>query len=131
MADRPAWRCQTPEEREAFTEFVVQDLQMRTINFGARHASTFTERLAEPPPTDGREKPWHVRALSDAEFAANAVPLIREIFEDYWADGRQAGRLYRGHDPSAEMIAAEYAGVSVDDVERVLKRSKDKRPSWK
>lgn len=129
MAHRPDWRCQTAEQRADFTEFVLQELSLRMIQTGARNATSFTARLAEPLPTDGREKPWLVRAFDDAESAARAVPIIREIFEDYWADGREAGRVYRGHDPSAEMIAAEYAGVSVDDVERVLKRSKGKRPS--
>lgn len=129
VEDRPPWRCRTGDEQDWFMEFVIEDLKLRLMQHGAQTAGSLVTRLAEPLPTDRRAKPWFARAFDDAEQAARAVPLIREVFEDYWAEGRDAGRLYRRHDPTAEMIAAKFAGVPVEEVEKVLKWSKAKRPS--
>jgi hypothetical protein len=131
LADRPPWRCHTDDQRDWFMEFVIEELKLRMIYVARANADIFARGMEEPTPADGREKRWIARAFDDAESAARAVPIIREIFEDYWTEGREVGRVYRGHDPSAEMIAAKYANVSVHDVERVLKRSKKKRPAWK
>lgn len=131
MAERPAWRCRNAEEEAMFMDFMLQELSLRVMMDGALKGSVLTRHLNDPPPSDGRKKPWTVKAFADAENGARAVVMIREIFEDYWVEGREAGRQYRGHDPSAEQIAAAYVGCSVEDVQRVLKRSKAKRPSWK
>lgn len=131
MEDRPAWRCRNAEEVAAFMEFMLQELSLRVSMDGAEKAGVVMRHLEEPPPSDGREKPWMVKAFADAENGARVVEMIREIFEDYWVEGREAGRQYRGHDPSAEQIAAAFAGCSVEDVQRIQRKSKAKRPSWK
>lgn len=131
MRDRPDWRCRTEEQRAAFTDFVLQDLALRSMQAGAMAADLLQAALDAPASRDGREKPWLVRAFADAEQGARAVPLIREIFEDYWTEGRETGRQYRGHDPSAEQIAAIYAGCSIEQVQAALKKGKAKRPSWR
>lgn len=144
MTDRPAWHWTAPwgmpieEQREAaaayvreFKEFIRADLALRFAQLGARNADLFSDIGNVPPPADRRRKPVHERALDPVELAARAVPLIRDIFEDYWTEGRDAGRVYRGHDPSAEEMAAEFGGVSLEDVEQRLKRATDRRPPLK
>jgi hypothetical protein len=131
MADRPAWRCRTDDEQAEFKQFVFADLELRFLQLGGRNADLIGSIGNAPPPADGRRKPAHVRALDPVELAARAVPLIREIFEDYWTEGRATGRLYRGHDPSAEEIAAEFGGVTIHDLEQRLKKAKHRRPDLK
>jgi hypothetical protein len=131
MADRPAWRCRTPEECEAFKEFIFNDLTMRVAQLGARNAGEIEGSVNGERPADRRQKPWHVRALDPVELAAQAVPLIRDIFEDYWTEGRDAGRLYRGHDPSVEDMAAEFGGVTRHDLDQRLKKAKERRVTMK
>ncbi|MGN6156262.1 MAG: hypothetical protein ACTHN4_11110 [Sphingomicrobium sp.] len=131
MADRPAWRCRTDDEQAEFKHFVIADLELRFMQLGAPNADLIASVGNEPPPADRRRKPAHVRALDPVELAARAVPLIRDIFEDYWTEGRAKGRLYRGHDPSAEQIAAEFGGVTVEQLEQRLKKAKHRRPELK
>lgn len=129
MADRPPWRCRNDAEREHFMEFVINELHLRfIIEIAVPAAAKLEASLSVGPPADGRRKPWHVRSLDPAKLAALAVPIIREIFEDYWSEGREGGRLYRGHDPSVEEIAAKFGEVSVEDVKRQLKKAQGKRP---
>lgn len=131
MPDRPAWRCRTEAEKAEFTEFIISELALRFAKLGAWNADQMVSSLEGPHPTDRRQKPWHERALDPVELATVAVPIIREIFEDYWTQGRSAGRQYRGHDPSVEEIAAAYGAVSVTEVEQRLKRAKERRPHLK
>ena len=131
MADRPDWRCRTKEEKERFKEFIFSDLALRFVQMGGRNDELLTSIGKSPPPADRRRKPLYQRALDPVELAASAVPLIRDIFEDYWVEGRETGRLYRGHDPSAEELAAEFGGVSTKEVEQRLKRAKERRPQLK
>ena len=131
MADRPAWRCRTAEECEQFKHFVFAELSLRFLQMGARNGATTFDSIDGPPPGDRRQKRWHVRALDPVELAAQALPLIRDIFEDYWTEGRDSGRLYRGHDPSAEDMAAEFGGVSRHELDQRLKKSKERRPALK
>lgn len=113
-------------------EFMVNELQLRfLIEIAVPAASNLEASLRAGVPADGRRKPWHVRSLDPVELAALAVPLIREIFEDYWSEGREGGRLYRGHDPSVEAIAAKFGEVSVEDVKSRLKRTRKRRPAVK
>lgn len=131
MADRPPWRCRTEKEREWFTEFVINDLNLRYFQIGARNADKMTESLNTAPSRDRRQVPFHRRVVDPVELAAQAVPLIREIFEDYWPEGRETGRVYRGHDPSVEEIAATFGEVTADQVRQKLKKSKKRRPALK
>lgn len=132
MADRPPWRCHTEADREHFIEFVINELHLRfIIEVAVPAAANLEASLSAGLPEDGRRKPWHVRSLDPVELAALSVPLIREIFEDYWAEGREGGRLYRGHDPSVEEIAAQFGEVSVDEVKKRLKRTRERRPNVK
>ena len=94
-------------------------------------AGNLETSLSAGLPADGRRKPWHVRSLDAVELATLAVPLIREIFEDYWSEGRDGGRLYRGHDPSVEEIAAKFGEVDVEAVKTRLKQRKLRRTAIK
>lgn len=113
-------------------EFVLNELQLRfMIEIAVPAAAKLESSLSAGKPDDGRRKPWHVRSLDPVELAALAVPLIREIFEDYWTEGREGGRQYRGHDPSVEFIAAQFGEVSEAEVKSRLKRTRTRRPKVK
>lgn len=131
MKDRPPWRCRTDIECKAFKAFIYDELALRFMLLGGRNANAISDSIDGPPPDDQRRKLWHLRALAPVELAARAVPLIRDIFEDYWAEGREAGRLYRGHDPSVEDMAAEFGEVTRHELEQRLKKAKERRPAFR
>lgn len=127
MADRPPWRCRTPEEVAEFKDFIIGELGLRFMLMGAQESELLNSIGSLPSPSDRRRKLPYQRKFDEVELAAKSVTLIREIFEDYWGEGRKGGRLYRGHDPSVEEMAEEFAGISAAKIKNRIKRG-SRRP---
>lgn len=136
--DLPDWNCPTPEKEREFKEFIFAELDRRLgadmdamalALQGGEAEAEFTKLVRagwtpDPPPKRGRGRPKvHPveREFHAPEEGARLVPIIRDIFNDFW------GRRNRGRPKVAE-IAAEYAGTTAARVTGRMKRANYRRP---
>lgn len=143
----PAWICPTPETKQAFKDFVLDELRQRAsaeaLAYLARFVIPTTQRFERaslfdrmprpgvvttsswrspypPQPKRRRGRPKAsvlIRANYPPEVGARQIPIIRAIFEDYW------GKVYAPW-VSAVEIAAAFAGATKDAVKWRLRKSK-------